>query len=147
MTRTKQDVIEDYIQEFRQFGTDVADCFSYGMCWHFATLLCIRFRNTATRVYDPVENHFAVEIDGHIYDIRGDITNLPYKWEAWETYRLRDPKHTKRIIRDCVRKIPSKYTTCEFCDNSYEDDWCNYYCSLTKQPVDPDHTCEKGVRE
>jgi hypothetical protein len=148
LIRTKQDIILDYINQFRQFGPEVIEyCFSSGMCWQFSTLLAIRFRPNSRKVYDPIVNHFATEIDGRIYDIRGDITDLPYQWEYWDTYRLQDPKHTKRIVRDCVRKLPSDVATCEFCENVYEDDWCNFYCSLTKEPVDPNHICEKGVRE
>ena len=103
--------------------------------------------NYARRVYDPIANHFAVEIFGHIWDIAGDITDKDYKWEYWDTYCMKDQKETRRIIRDCVRKLPSQFTTCEFCINNEEDDWGNLFCKLTKESVRPDHSCEQGERE
>ena len=145
--QTEIDVVDDFIQQFRQFGTDVVDCFSYGMCFHFSLILCARFKYDARRVYDPVANHFAVEIFGRIWDISGDITDKDYKWEYWDTYCMKDQKETRRIIRDCVRKLPSQLTTCEFCINNEEDDWGNLFCKLTKESVRPDHSCEQGERE
>lgn len=80
--KTKADVIEDYIQ---QFGIDVVDCFSNGMCYHFMTILRKRFGPFCTTpMYDEVMNHFATKIDDRIYD----ITNDPrYHWERWTTVR------------------------------------------------------------
>ena len=72
---TKREVIEDFIHQFNAFGPDVRKCFSYGMCYHFALILHIRFRDEdAHKLYDPVNGHFAVQINGRIYDITGDIT-------------------------------------------------------------------------
>jgi hypothetical protein len=61
------DLVMDFIHQFTSFGPAVADCFSNGMCYHFTLILCARFGHAARRVYDPVVNHFAVEIDGKIY--------------------------------------------------------------------------------
>jgi hypothetical protein len=75
---TKRDVIENYIKQFRDFGPQVVDCFSHGMCYQFMTILRTRFGLLCTTpVYDEVINHFATEIDGGIYDMTGDITDDP----------------------------------------------------------------------
>lgn len=143
--KTKQDIIEDYIQQFRQFGTDVVDCFSNGMCYHFSLILCARFRDSAWRVYDPITNHFAVDIDGRIYDITGDITDDPqYKWQLWDSYQHVDPLHTEHIRRDCMWKVPSGTVICEFCEQSYEDDWGTLICGLDNSPKLSNDSCEKG---
>ena len=142
---TKRDIIENFIQQFRQFGTDVVDCFSCGMCFHFAWILKARFGPGAETVYDPVINHFACRIDDRIYDISGDITdNAEYKWETWATFKGKDQKETMRIVRDCVGKIPDGVLGCGICPRCCEDDWGNYICDLDNSPVDPDQPCTKG---
>lgn len=143
--KTKHDIIENFIQQFRQFGTDVVDCFSCGMCFHFAWILKARFGPGPEVVYDPVINHFACRIDDRIYDISGDITdNTEYKWETWATFKGKDQKETMRIVRDCVWKIPDGVLVCGICPMCFEDDWGNYICDLDNSPVDPDQPCTKG---
>ena len=146
--KTKADVIEDYIQQFRQFGTDVVDCFSNGMCYHFMTILRKRFGPFCTTpMYDEAMNHFATKIDDRIYDVTGDITDDPrYHWERWTTVRSRDWRHTERILRDCVDKVPSDTLICKYCDNSFYDEILNtYLCGLDNTPVDLDTPCVKGI--
>ena len=147
MIKTKRDLIEDYIQQFRQFGTDVVDCFSNGMCYQFMVILRKRFGPFCTTpVYDEVMNHFATKIDGRIYDITGDITDDPkYKWERWTTVRSRDWRHTERILRDCVDKVPSGVLICKYCDLCFFDETLNaHICDLDKEAVDVDTPCRKG---
>ena len=144
--KTKADVIEDYIQQFRQFGTDVVDCFSNGMCYQFMVILRKRFGPFCTTpVYDEVINHFATEIDGRIYDITGDITDDPqYHWKRWTTVCTEDYKHANRICRDCSDKVPSDTLICKYCDNSFYDEILNtYLCGLDNTPVDLDTPCIK----
>ena len=111
--KTKADVIEDYIQQFRQFGPDVVDCFSHGMCYQFMTILRKRFDPFCTTpVYD--------EINGRIYDINGDITDDPqYHWKRWTTVCAEDYKHANRIRRDCVDKVPADTLICKYCDHCF----------------------------
>lgn len=143
--KTKHDIVENFIQQFRQFGTDVVDCFSCGMCFHFAWILKARFGPGPEVVYDPVINHFACRIDDRIYDISGDITdNTEYKWETWATFKGKDQKETMRIVRDCVWKIPDGVLVCGICPMCFEDDWGNHICDLDNSPVDPDQPCTKG---
>lgn len=139
---TKIDVIENFIKQFRNFGPDVVDCFSNGMCFHFATILFTRFEGSI--VYDPIDNHFAFRADGRIYDITGDITDKPHKWKDWASYIYEDPLHTDHIRRDCIWKVPSDVVLCEFCTHSFGDDWGDLICSKDMKPVLGDHTCEKG---
>ena len=146
--KTKADVIEDYIQQFRQFGTDVVDCFSNGMCYQFMIILRKRFGPFCTTpVYDEVINHFATEIDGRIYDITGDITDGPqYHWKRWTAVCAEDHKHANRICRDCADKVPSDTLICKYCDNSFYDEILNtYLCGLDNTPVDLDTPCVKEV--
>lgn len=142
---TKQEVILDFIDQFRRFGPEVGTCFRAGMCWHFTLILRGRFGMHNRIVYDPIANHFAVEIDGRIYDIDGDITDEGYKWEYWDTYWLQDLKHTERIRRDCIYKMPENAVLCDFCAHSWQDDWHTLICGLDNKPVDPEHNCERGV--
>jgi hypothetical protein len=138
------DLVMDFIHQFTSFGPAVADCFSNGMCYHFTLIMCARFGHVARRVYDPIINHFAVEINGRIYDITGDITSKSeYKWKYWDIYQYEDPRHTQRIIRDCFRKIPSGVKVCEFCEEVHEDDWGNLFCPYDKNPRDRNALCDK----
>lgn len=143
--KTKQDVILNYIEQFQKFGPQVVDCFSNGMCYWFAEILEKRFSwSNVQKVYDPVINHFAVEIDNRIYDIAGDITDDPqYKWTYWRTYQYEDPLHTKHIIRDCIDKIPNDIKTCAYCDKGYLDYHGNFICDIDNSPVNPHCPCGK----
>ncbi len=145
---SKQDIIINFIEQFRNFGPSVTDCFSNGMCYHFTLILRKRFGPfNSTILYDEVINHFATEIDGRIYDITGDITdNQEYHWKRWTTVVAEDHKHANRIYRDCVDKVPSDTLICKYCDNSFYDETLNVYlCGLDNEPVDLDTPCTKGV--
>lgn len=147
MITTKRDLIEDYIQQFRQFGTDVVDCFSNGMCYQFMVILRKRFGPFCTTpVYDEVMNHFATEIDGRIYDISGDITdNQEYHWKRWTQVAADDWKHAQRIRRDCSDKVPSDVVICKYCGHCFYDDILNtYLCDKDNNVVDLDTPCTKG---
>lgn len=140
---TKHEIILDFIKQFRDLGAE--NCFSNGMCYHFSLILCTRFKYSARRVYDPVVNHFAVEMDGRVYDITGDITeDNQYKWHYWDLYQYEDPLHTDHIRRDCMWKVPAGMVICEFCKHSFEDDWGTLICDLNNGPTTSNNTCERG---
>ena len=144
---TKHELVLDFIWQFRKFGSDVADAFSNGMCFHFTTILRHRLGcGWCTIMYDQVANHFATQIEGRIYDITGDITDDPkYKWERWTTVRSRDWRHTERILRDCVDKVPSGVHICKYCDLCFFDETLGaHICDLDKEAVDVDTPCRKG---
>lgn len=144
--QTEIKVVDDFIQQFRQFGTDVVDCFSYGMCFHFSLILYNRFQYNARQVYDPIANHFAVEIFGRIWDIAGDITdNKEYKWVYWDEYSYIEPREVERIRRDCFYKVPSDLLICRVCGHCLENEFGCVLCGLDNKPVNLDAPCEKGL--
>lgn len=147
--RTKQDIILNFIKQFQDFGPQVVDCFSNGMCYQFMIILRKRFESFCTiPVYDEVINHFATQIDDRIYDITGDITDDPqYHWKQWTTVIAEDYKHSERIRRDCADKVPSDVLICKYCDFCFYDEVLNtYICDINKEgvPVDINTPCRKG---
>lgn len=52
-------------------------------------------------MYDRRINHFATMVDGHVYDITGDVTDQ-YDWDLWNDVRRIDELDTQRIVRDCI---------------------------------------------
>ena len=146
---TKSEVIEHFIKQFRGFGDDVRRCFSFGMCYHFALILHTRFQDEdAHKLYDPVNNHFAVEINGRVYDITGDITDETiYSWVRWRDLQYQDPQLAHRIMRDCMWKVPRDVILCEFCARSFDDDWGNKICDIDNHPVTGNDSCRKAVKK
>ena len=146
MIKTKRDVIENSIKQFRDFGPQVVDCFSHGMCYQFMTILRKRFGPFCTTpVYDEIINHFATEIDGRIYDITGDITDDPeYHWERWSDVKRADPALAKIIRRDCILKIPDDQRSCELCAHCFYDEILNcFLCDKDNLPVDTYGVCRR----
>lgn len=77
--------------------------FLNGCCYWFAFILHTRFGGKIA--YEPIEGHFVTEINGRLYDVRGDITDS-YKDKPlldWECYKDKDPLHVEHVERDCVR--------------------------------------------
>lgn len=143
---TKHELILNYIKQFRDLGAE--NCFANGMCYQFARILQDRFGNYGTIIlYDEVINHFALFIDKHIYDITGDITdNSDYHWKFWPA--LGDPALSRRIVRDCVYKLPPDVITCELCSHCFYDEiLCNCLCDLDNQPVKAHTPCNKIQKE
>ena len=54
--------------------------------------------------YLTIDNHFITEIDGRMYDIRGDITEeVDYKQLInWDDMKACDELLYNRIVRDCI---------------------------------------------
>ena len=76
--------------------------FTEGCCYWFSIVLKERFSYLDPEVmYDQVKNHFGCKIDGHIYDITGDVT-FEYAWENWIEVSNSDMSHAERIKRDCI---------------------------------------------
>ena len=50
-------------------------------------------------MYSIIDNHFAAEIDGRLYDVTGDVTGK-YDVIPWDTFK--DTDHGAKIIRDCI---------------------------------------------
>ena len=104
-TTTHQNVMT-FLNHFTNNGTrkEVIETFTSGCCYWFAVILSERFSCLdATIVYDPVANHWACEIDGHIYDITGDVCRK-YNFEDWYDFVVdaNDDAYINRLYRDCI---------------------------------------------
>ena len=88
----------NFIERFHlDDGVDIV--FTRGCCYWFAAILCERFPEQSRLMYDQIENHFVVEIEGRLYDITGDVTD-EYDVTPWD--ELDDDLLKRRIIRDCI---------------------------------------------
>ena len=105
MDKKEKEVLK-FIDDFRDYGDRVGtkDLFQYGYCYWFAYILKGRFPE-AKLMYDPIVNHFMVDIDGKQYDINGDMTDM-YECEPWSDFDDRLEK--ERIERYCIRKEDPK---------------------------------------
>lgn len=100
LSSTVRNSVLQFISRFTSNGQyeQVEEAFTCGCCYWFAFILISRFPNS-TLMYDEIENHFAVMIDGVIYDITGDVTEK-YEMSPWED--LGDDLLRARIVRDCI---------------------------------------------
>lgn len=87
-----------FIDRFTSGGKlkDTITTFTQGCCYWFAYILHSRFSNSII-MYDPLENHFVVEIEKRLYDITGEVTGQ-YDVVRWNKY-----PDKKGIIRDCIK--------------------------------------------
>ena len=86
-----------FIRQFR----GAQDTFLHGCCYWFAEILESRFNGL--KMYHPVLNHFACEIDGKLFDVSGEID--PKGYEDWYMFTGKDELLTERIIRDCIEMV------------------------------------------
>lgn len=88
----------DFIQHF-ELGKD---CFLYGCCYWFAYILRSRFYwdYDCEYMYNVVENHFALDIDGVLYDVSGVISSDGF--EPWYDVEAKDPLLYEQIMADCI---------------------------------------------
>ncbi len=96
--------VEKFIKKLKVYehGQVLDHTFRKGFCYWFAYILEGRFPG-AQIVYEPVEGHFLTEIDGRLYDIRGDVTELYSDVKEFysEDYCLEFPS----IVDGCILKI------------------------------------------
>ena len=87
--------VEDFIRKFKSYELN-------GFCYWFAYMLAGRFVG-AEIYYEPIDGHFITEIDGRLYDIRGDVTDLypPPRNFYSEEYCL----ECQSIVDGCILKI------------------------------------------
>ena len=76
--------------------------FLNGMCYWFAYMLHARFGGEI--MYAPINNHFVLRLDNHLWDVRGEVTSLYSDVLIWKNYYKIDPQHFARIVRDCIDK-------------------------------------------
>ena len=69
--------VDRFIRQFKQYeqGGVLDDTFRRGFCYWFAYMLAGRFPG-AVILYEPIEGHFVTDIDGQLYDIRGNVSPL-----------------------------------------------------------------------
>lgn len=92
----------DFLSQFTSNGhrQQVVDAFTSGCCYWMAYILAERFKTlSAVIMYDEVMNHFGTMIDGVVYDVTGDVTDM-YDWHPWA--ELKDDALRRRIIRYCI---------------------------------------------
>lgn len=99
--------VEKFIYKFKFLNPQVAeDLFLYGDCYYFAIVLQERFKYTHDVIikYFEIDNHFVTDINGRLYDIRGDITDIvdSKQLKDWDDMEEYDELLYKRIIRDCI---------------------------------------------
>ena len=102
---SKEDII-NFINNFKnrvKNTNEVENLFLNGNCYYFAIILKSRFPKMDI-IYSTIDNHFMCLYDYHIYDIRGDITNIKsiYDLYLWDNYKNFDKTHYKRIIKYCI---------------------------------------------
>lgn len=101
ITRDKKSSRDDILSFISKFKTSdkngcIEEVFTSGYCYWFAYMLCGRFRN-AILMYDPVVNHFVVQLDNRLFDITGDVTGQ-YECVPWSEY---DDELSRRRIEEC----------------------------------------------
>lgn len=92
----------EFIQDFKKENPVVIEkLFFEGYCYYFSVILIERFGGEMW--YLEIANHFITKIDGQFYDIKG-LVILPEKPALWTDFKVLDESHTRRIIRDCIKK-------------------------------------------
>ena len=96
------DIVLKFIKQFQNEGT--IKTFTEGCCYYFAVILSNRFFGNI--VYNDIDNHFAFERLGEIYDITGKIDNPNeyIKYKNWIKYMKDEPANARRVIRACIIK-------------------------------------------
>lgn len=98
----ENDIVLKFIKQFQNEGT--IKTFTESCCYYFAVILSDRFLGNI--VYNDIDNHFAFERLGAIYDITGKITNPNeyIKYKKWASYMEDEPANAKRVRKDCIIK-------------------------------------------
>jgi hypothetical protein len=97
--------VEHFIYKFKFLNPSATeDLFLYGDCYYFSVILKERFKDRVIIKYLMIDNHFVAEIDGRLYDIRGDVTDIVDQKQLidWVEMKEFDELVYYRIIRDCI---------------------------------------------
>lgn len=98
----KEEVLA-FIKHFQNEGT--IKTFTEGCCYWFAVILGTRYFKQFDNIwYNPVDNHFAAMIRGHLYDITGEVERTE-DWVAWWDYMANEPSDAERVFKNCALKI------------------------------------------
>lgn len=99
--------LHDKVLQFIGHFNGSEEVFLHGCCYWFAEILEQRFFVDAKAAikYEPVEGHFMTEIDGRLYDIRGDVTDMYGDKELYDLDEMRHDRdeHRKywKLMREC----------------------------------------------
>ncbi len=99
--------IQDKVIQFIGHFNGSEDVFLHGCCYWFAEILEQRFfvESKAAIKYEPVEGHFVTEIDGKLYDVRGDVTEMYSGKVLYDLDEMRRDKNGHRqywkLMREC----------------------------------------------
>ena len=93
-------MVLDFINKFLAYEENevLLKTFTSGFCYYFAIILRERFGGEV--VYDPIEGHFLLLLEGLLYDITGEATAkhkvyyCPLEWKA-----------EKSIVNGCILKV------------------------------------------
>ena len=89
--------INQFISHFR-LGEN---CFLYGCCYWFTSILSARFHDhLCTLMYNPVDNHFAMQIEDVLYNVTGEISKDGYI--PFEAFCYTEPLEAERIFHQCI---------------------------------------------
>ena len=108
---------EEVLEFIRHFDTPMhesRDKFLHGQCYWFMKILEARFGplHFCLAYYNQIYNHFALCIDGFLYDAQGAVGQAidccEHGWIEWRTYKEIEPSDSVRVIRDCVLQLPSE---------------------------------------
>lgn len=97
--------IEKFISQFKRYEANgvLENTFLYGQCFWFAHILQGRFPELEI-IYEPVAGHFLAQGYDHLYDIRGDVTEL-YHDDPCEFYSEEVFLESPAIVDGCILKV------------------------------------------
>ena len=79
----------------------VIEAFRFGCCYWFAFILAERFKDEydVALLVDFDATHFATEIEGMVFDIGGDITDIDqFHWTRWDDVPDDDPRKKHALM-------------------------------------------------
>lgn len=100
---TDYEYINFFIEYFKRHDKEkaVENTFLYDECYYFAIILKERFNGTI--LYD-IRGHFVTKIKDHIYDIRGDVTDIYQNIELLTLKELQKLDNYNDIKCGCIDK-------------------------------------------
>lgn len=100
MTFVKTHEVLQFIDAIkRRYPYEIEDTFSNGFCYWFAKILELRFGGII--YFNPVIIHFAILIEGQLFDITG-LIEADKNWFNWEDYQSYND--TSIIYHSCILK-------------------------------------------
>ncbi len=101
-SRKNKNTILSFINVFKsKYPKEITDVFYNGYCYYFALMLQARFGGEL--FFNPNLVHFAVLINGYLFDIRGKVNLSDDKeWYNWEDFQRNND--VTKVIHSCILK-------------------------------------------